>query len=125
MNTIDRAAANKKVVKRLGITAVLMFGFGFAMVPLYGLLCQITGVQSVEQRAEIGTRRTGGGDVDEHRWVTVKFDAATSPRPWPPWSPERPGSLWSTSPTTPTPAPTSTTASPCVSSTRRAACSEK
>ena len=58
--------------------AIGMFGFGFAMVPLYGLLCQLTGVQSVEQRAAAGenlvaTSQTGA--VDEDRWVTVKLDA--------------------------------------------------
>ena len=54
-----------------------MFGFGFAMVPLYGLFCQVTGVQSVEQRAALGTggsatRRgrsgpLGHGEVRRHR----------------------------------------------------------
>jgi cytochrome c oxidase assembly protein subunit 11 len=65
--------------------AVGMFGFGFAMVPLYGLLCQVTGVQSIEQRSVLGdqastaTRR----EVDQDRWVTVKFDATVHPElPW-------------------------------------------
>ena len=66
--------------------AIGMFGFGFAMVPLYGLLCQLTGVQSVEQRAAAGenlvaTSQTGA--VDEDRWVTVKLDATVHPDlPW-------------------------------------------
>ena len=34
--------------------AVGMFGFGFAMVPLYGLLCRATGIESVEQRTAVG-----------------------------------------------------------------------
>ena len=70
--------------------AVGMFGFGFAMVPLYGLLCQVTGVQSVEQRSAIGTggidRGTGAAansSIDEDRWITVKFDATVHPElPW-------------------------------------------
>ena len=44
---------NRSLMGRLLLLAVGMFGFGFAMVPLYGLLCQVTGVQSVEQRAAI------------------------------------------------------------------------
>jgi len=65
--------------------ALGMFGFGFAMVPLYGLLCQVTGVQSVEQRAELGVGGSAamGGAVDQDRWVTVKLDATVHPDlPW-------------------------------------------
>lgn len=65
--------------------AVGMFGFGFAMVPLYGLLCQVTGVQSVERRAALGEQKASGfaGEVDESRWVTVKLDATVHPDlPW-------------------------------------------
>ena len=65
--------------------AIGMFGFGFAMVPLYGLLCQVTGVQSVEQRAAIGGQAVSAptGAVQD-RWVTVKFDATVHPDlPWP------------------------------------------
>ena len=38
--------------------ALGMFAFGFAMVPLYNLLCQVTGVQSIAIRNDIGP--TGG-----------------------------------------------------------------
>ena len=61
-----------------------MFGFGFALVPLYGLLCQVTGIQSVEQRAALGSAAAvTGGQIDADRWVTVKFDATVHPDlPW-------------------------------------------
>jgi cytochrome c oxidase assembly protein subunit 11 len=62
-----------------------MFGFGFAMVPLYGLLCQVTGAQSVEQRSALGGRApvTAAAEVADDRWVTVKFDATVHPNlPW-------------------------------------------
>jgi cytochrome c oxidase assembly protein subunit 11 len=61
-----------------------MFGFGFAMVPLYGLLCQVTGIQSVEQRAAVGVPagKASTGAVQD-RWVTVKFDTTVHPDlPW-------------------------------------------
>jgi cytochrome c oxidase assembly protein subunit 11 len=64
--------------------AVGMFGFGFAMVPLYGLLCKVTGIQSVQQRTLIGGEQQAAttGEVAE-RWVTVKFDATVHPDlPW-------------------------------------------
>jgi len=69
----------------LGALALGMFGFGFALVPLYGLLCQVTGTQSLEQRAKLasGASLPSPGRVDESRWVTVKFDTSIQPDlPW-------------------------------------------
>jgi len=52
METDERKAANTRVVKRLGIAAVLMFGFGFAMVPLYDVFCDITGINGKTGRID-------------------------------------------------------------------------
>jgi cytochrome c oxidase assembly protein subunit 11 len=79
------ATKKRRSLFLLGGLAVGMFGFGFAMVPLYGLLCQVTGIQSVEQRAAIGTggERLSSAAVAGDRWVTVKFDATVHPDlPW-------------------------------------------
>ncbi len=68
--------------------ALGMFGFGFAMVPLYGLLCDVTGLQSVERMGELGLGgKTGQASSDQDdgrgRWVTVKFDSTVHPDlPW-------------------------------------------
>ncbi len=81
----DRDKKKRRTLLLLAGLAVGMFGFGFAMVPLYGLLCQVTGVQSVEQRAALGEPAVVSrpGEVDEDRWVTVKFDATVHPDlPW-------------------------------------------
>lgn len=81
MNTTDRAAANNKVVKRLGIAAVLMFGFGFAMVPLYDVFCDITGLNGKTGRIEL--EEALSQQVDEDRLVTVEFLATVhSDLPW-------------------------------------------
>ena len=86
MNEIsDLDRKKRRTLLLLGGLALGMFGFGFAMVPLYGLLCQLTGIQSVEQRASVGREEAGvaPGIVDENRWVTVKFDATVHPDlPW-------------------------------------------
>lgn len=69
----------------LGALAVGMFGFGFALVPLYGLLCAVTGTQSLEERAKVAIAHgpQSAGPVDESRWVTVKLDATLQPDlPW-------------------------------------------
>jgi cytochrome c oxidase assembly protein subunit 11 len=41
---MDRIDANRRLVKRLLLGAVLMFGFGFALVPLYDVFCEVTGL---------------------------------------------------------------------------------
>lgn len=81
MDSQDRAAANSRVVKRLGIAAVLMFGFGFAMVPLYDVFCEITGLNGKTGRMEIEEALTQV--VDEDRQVTVEFlGVVHSELPW-------------------------------------------
>ena len=81
MESGERQAANRRVVKRLGIAAVAMFGFGFAMVPLYDVFCDITGINGktgrIEQEAALSQ------EVDEDRLVTVEFLAIVNSKlPW-------------------------------------------
>ncbi|MET0090476.1 MAG: cytochrome c oxidase assembly protein [Candidatus Thiodiazotropha sp.] len=80
---------NRRTTLLLGGVVVLMFGFGFAMVPLYSLFCEVTGTQSLSQRAEIGRAEIGRAvepvdeQVETDRWVTVKFDTTVHPDlPW-------------------------------------------
>tara|TARA_R110000824_G_scaffold336_4_gene2023 strand:+ start:82175 stop:82750 length:576 start_codon:yes stop_codon:yes gene_type:complete len=64
---------NKRLALRLLLGAVGMFGFGFALVPLYDVFCEITGLNG----------KTGGRYayeavdvvVNEERLVTVQFRA--------------------------------------------------
>ncbi|HSN22727.1 MAG TPA: cytochrome c oxidase assembly protein [Methylomicrobium sp.] len=61
---------NTKLVRTLLLVAVVMFGFGFALVPLYDVLCKVTGLNGkVESMA---TKETGY-QVDKSREVTVEF----------------------------------------------------
>jgi cytochrome c oxidase assembly protein subunit 11 len=83
MKEDDRKQANQRVVKRLGITALLMFGFGFgfAMVPLYDVFCDITGINGKTGR--IAQEEALSQVVDEDRLVTVEFLATVhSDLPW-------------------------------------------
>jgi cytochrome c oxidase assembly protein subunit 11 len=66
---------------KLMLLVVVMFGFGFALVPLYGLLCSVTGLGG----------RTGGPyaydaaqiEVDNERLVKVSFLTNTNDgMPW-------------------------------------------
>ncbi|MEN8167326.1 MAG: cytochrome c oxidase assembly protein [Pseudomonadota bacterium] len=83
MQATEAQRKNRRTTLLLGGLVLLMFGFGFAMVPLYNLLCQVTGTQSIALRAEVGRNLTLSGEVDESRLVTVKFDTTVNPNlPW-------------------------------------------
>ncbi len=67
---------NGKLISRLTLVVVAMFGFGYALVPLYDLFCDITGLNGK-------TGVTTAAAVDEHgvdtgRWVTVEFTGSTA-----------------------------------------------
>ena len=40
---LNQKGINSTVI-RLMVTAVVMFGFGFSLVPLYNILCEVTGL---------------------------------------------------------------------------------
>ncbi|CAI8160022.1 cytochrome c oxidase assembly protein [Pseudidiomarina mangrovi] len=61
---------NGRVVKRLLLVVVGMFGFGFALVPLYEVFCEITGFngRTSNEAAAVNTRA-----VDTSRSINVQF----------------------------------------------------
>ncbi len=44
--TVAKQTSSKSLVIRLGLAAVAMFAFGFALVPLYDIFCEVTGIRS-------------------------------------------------------------------------------
>ena len=64
-------AENRKLLVKLTVIAVGMFGFGFAMVPFYKAICDVTGLNNLlnADRAPVNTQ------VDMTRSVTFQFDA--------------------------------------------------
>ncbi len=75
------ARANKALTAKLAVVVVAMFGFGYLLVPLYDLFCEITGVGG---RTGTVTESTAAlAEADVSRDVTVEFTAATAPGlPW-------------------------------------------
>jgi cytochrome c oxidase assembly protein subunit 11 len=70
--------SNARVLKKLLVVAACMFGFGYAMVPFYNKICQVTGINGGEEQA-----LAGNSQVDASRWITLQFDANTSQTmPW-------------------------------------------
>ncbi|MDO6719004.1 cytochrome c oxidase assembly protein [Psychrosphaera sp. 1_MG-2023] len=70
---------NNKIVKKLVLTVALMFGFGFALVPLYDVFCDITGLNGKTST----TAAVTSDFVDTSRTITVEFIARTQGSlPW-------------------------------------------
>ncbi len=79
----DRAAQNRKTTIRLGMVVAGMFAFGFAMVPLYGLICEVGGINGVAGSAGGRVADTAAFAVDNKRLITVQFDSTVNTNlPW-------------------------------------------
>lgn len=75
----DLQQRNRRTVRNLVMGSVLMFGFAFAMVPLYEVLCDITGLNGKTSN----TAASGEVQMDEERLVTVQFvTTASQGMPW-------------------------------------------
>src|ERR1051326_6789174 len=71
------AQSHRKVYIIAGIATCLMFGFCFAMVPLYGLLCKVTGTNTTSRTANVlvkaATTKELSKEIDLAREITVQF----------------------------------------------------
>ncbi len=70
---------NRTMVSRLLLVTVLMFGFGYALIPVYKKLCEVTGINVVTKGANAAELKNT--QVDKSRLVTVEFDA-NAHGPW-------------------------------------------
>lgn len=75
---------NRALLGKLGVIVVAMFGFGYALVPMYRAICDALGINVLS----VSELRTAGRDavpkntqVDRSRLVTVEFDA-NARGPW-------------------------------------------
>lgn len=64
---------NSTTFTKLLIVALGMFGFGFALVPFYYKICEVTGINSGDEQTLVKNTQ-----VDTSRWVTLEFDANTN-----------------------------------------------
>lgn len=72
------AVGNSKTLTKLLVVTLGMFGFGFALVPFYYKICDVTGINSGDEQSLAKNTQ-----VDTSRWVTIEFDANTnSSMPW-------------------------------------------
>jgi cytochrome c oxidase assembly protein subunit 11 len=76
---------NVVMVRKLAVIAVAMFAFGYALVPIYKAICEMTGINILA----LGDRNIPGAtpaiatntQVDLSRVITVEFDA-NARGPW-------------------------------------------
>lgn len=82
---MNRGSANIRMVGKLAVVACGMFAFGYALIPIYKHLCEVTGINILafgERQVPGGsTARPGNTQVDTSRTITVEFDA-NSRGPW-------------------------------------------
>jgi len=72
------AVGNAKTLSKLVVVALLMFGFGFALVPFYYKICEATGINAGAEQSLVNNTQ-----VDNSRWVTLELDAnINAALPW-------------------------------------------
>ena len=79
---------NLRMLRKLVVVAICMFGFGYALIPLYKAICEITGINilalSEKELPGSGNARlenVKNTQVDTSRTITVEFDA-NARGPW-------------------------------------------
>ncbi|MDT8403565.1 cytochrome c oxidase assembly protein [Sulfuriflexus sp.] len=77
----DQAYRNKRLMRKLALVAVGMVGFSYALVPLYDLVCDITGIGGKSGRIE--KEQALAQRPDNTREITIQFDANVNANlPW-------------------------------------------
>jgi len=69
--------SNRALLVRLCVVVLGMFGFGFALVPFYEKICEVTGIRNIARAdATVNTQ------VDTTRSVRIELDANVRHLPW-------------------------------------------
>jgi len=76
MNAENRRS-NRTMLTKLGVVVIAMFGFGFALVPFYERICQVTGLRDLARADEVVNTQ-----VDTTREVRIEFDSNVRKLPW-------------------------------------------
>jgi cytochrome c oxidase assembly protein subunit 11 len=76
---------NNSLVGKLLVITAIMFGFGYALVPLYDIFCEVTGFGGKTDtlaKSENG-EQIEKFEIDENRLVRLQFTGhAATPLPW-------------------------------------------
>ena len=79
---------NRRMLAKLLVVSLVMFGFGYALVPMYRAICDALGInvltlndQRVASGSWTGRQASSNSQVDTTRSVTIEFDA-NARGPW-------------------------------------------
>jgi cytochrome c oxidase assembly protein subunit 11 len=72
---------NARMLGKLLVVAVMMFGFGYALVPVYKKICEITGVNLLTPKMFVTEEEIKNTQIDKTRTITIEFDG-TAQGPW-------------------------------------------
>jgi cytochrome c oxidase assembly protein subunit 11 len=68
---------NRTLLLKLGVIVIAMFGFGYALVPFYEKICDVTGLRNIDRADAVKNTQ-----VDMAREVRVEFDSNVRKLPW-------------------------------------------
>ena len=69
----DAGGLNRRMLGKLIVIAVMMFGFGYALVPLYKQICEVLGINVLTQKD--GTVELDQNtQIDKSRTISIEFD---------------------------------------------------
>jgi cytochrome c oxidase assembly protein subunit 11 len=74
---IEIARNNRTLLLKLGVVVVAMFGFGYALVPFYEKICEVTGLRNIDAADTVTNTQ-----VDTTRSVRIEFDTNVRNMPW-------------------------------------------
>ena len=82
MTASTTSQANRRTLRWLLLIAVPMFGFGFAVAPLYSVICNLTGLNGKPSNKAV-TLAEMQGEADKARTITIEFVAnVNESAPW-------------------------------------------
>ena len=71
---------NRSTLGKLVVVAVMMFGFGYALVPVYRQICEVLGINVITQKGEFVAAPVNS-QIDKTRTIVVELDG-NSQGPW-------------------------------------------
>jgi cytochrome c oxidase assembly protein subunit 11 len=71
---------NASTLGKLVVVAVMMFGFGYGLIPVYRQICELTGINLLTPK-DVTVEPVANTQVDKSRTITIEFDA-NAQGPW-------------------------------------------
>jgi cytochrome c oxidase assembly protein subunit 11 len=68
---------NRLLLAKLSVVVIAMFGFGYALVPFYEKICEVTGLRNIAQADAVQNTQ-----IDATRAVRIEFDSNIRRLPW-------------------------------------------